>query len=100
MMIENLSRDDFAGQLDTVFTVFFEGDTGVEVRLVEVTELKRSTRTESFSLLFRAPVRTPVVQQMARMEHSELGTLELGLVPIGSGDDGVVYEALFNRLIG
>lgn len=98
-MSEIPSRDYFAEQLDSVFTIFFDGDTGTGARLVEVTELRTQPRLESFSLLFLAPPGSPVLQQLFKIEHPQMGTLELGLVPVGSSDDGVRYEAVFNRLI-
>lgn len=50
---------------------------------------------EPFSLLFRAPRQPPLPQQIYPLDHDELGTLELFLVPVGEDDEGRYYEAVF-----
>ncbi len=40
---------------------------------------------------------TPLQQRIHALEHPQLGRLELFLVPVGPGPDGVPrYEAVFN----
>jgi hypothetical protein len=35
---------------------------------------------------------------MYQLQHERLGAFELFLVPVGQDQDGVYYEAVFNRL--
>lgn len=97
-MLENLTRDAFAEQLNTKFNMYFTPEKAFEVELVEVSELKKLVRQEVFSLLFRVPLDLPVYQRMYQMEHAALGTLELFLTPVERTDEGIIYEAVFNRL--
>jgi hypothetical protein len=48
-----------------------------------------------FSLIFRSGPGLVRPQRIYRLEHAELGTLELFLVPIGRDAEGVRYEAIF-----
>ena len=98
-MLENLSRDQFAEQLNTTFDVYFADDAATPTTLIEVTELRQKPPQESFSLFFLAPVETPVLQQQFKVEHPALGSFELFLVPIGMKENGLEYQAVFNRMI-
>jgi hypothetical protein len=76
-------------------------DDVLEVELVEADDVGgRSGVTPEgsrapFSVVFPGP-RDPVLpQRIYRLEHDELGTLDLFLVPIGRDDSGVRYEAVF-----
>lgn len=98
-MSENISRDSFAGQLNTKFHIHFTPENIVETELTEVTELKKTPRSQSFSILFLAPINDPFIQGVYRMEHPELGSFELFIVPVGKNEKGIKYEALFNHLV-
>ena len=54
-----------------------------------------STGRAPFSLVFRAPRDVSLEQRIHRLEHGELGVLELFLVPIGPDAVGLRYEAIF-----
>jgi hypothetical protein len=76
-------------------------DDVVDVELLEVDEVGAGsgappqTARAPFSIVFRGP-RDPVLpQRIYRLEHDELGTVDLFLVPIGRDDAGVRYEAVF-----
>jgi hypothetical protein len=76
-------------------------DDVLDVELLEVDDADgRSgdplrTARAPFSIVFLGP-RDPVLpQRIYRLEHDELGTLDLFLVPIGRDDAGVRYEAVF-----
>ena len=97
-MVEFPSRDDFAGQSNTSFRLFFDEATIADVALIEVSELSRRPRQESFSLLFLAPPNAPALQQIFRVEHPVLGAFELFMVAVGRNEKGVEYEAIFNQL--
>ena len=48
-----------------------------------------------FSLIYRGPLTPILPQQIYPVEHPELGTLELFLVPVGPEGGGMQYEAVF-----
>lgn len=97
--IDALSRDEFAAQLNTTFKIYFGPEGPTESELIQVTELRQRNRAESFALLFQGP-RDPVWnQRLMTVEHPELGSGELFLVPVAQVEEGVQYEAQFNRAL-
>lgn len=98
-MLENLSRDLFAEQLNTKFKIYFTPPQALEAELVEVAELRKHTRQEYFSIIFLAPGEVLFEQQIYLIEHSELGSFELFLVPVKQSAEGIRYEAVFNSFI-
>lgn len=93
---DKIKRDDFAAQLNTKFRVNHE----VDAELIEVSEIKKYPRQESFSLLFQFPENVAPIQGMFTFEHPQLGTHEIFIVPIEEADEGgLVFEAAFNRLL-
>jgi hypothetical protein len=93
----------FAEHLATVFRL----QSGGEPLPLELVEVQRASfagnpaalgpagRREPFSLLFRGPRSPWAPQGSYRLEHEQLGTLELFLVPLGPDADGMRYEAVF-----
>ena len=98
-MNELPTRDDFLKTLNTKFRVFFDGAEPTEVELTEVSELRPKPRYEAFSLVFQAPKTIHPLQMLYRVEHDELGTMELFLVPFEENENGFAFEALFNQKI-
>ena len=49
-----------------------------------------------FALHFLGPVAMPLGQDTHRLQHPELGPLDIFLVPVGLGPQGLQYEAIFN----
>jgi len=98
-MQELPTRDQFAEQMGSTFTVRFGPETQVEMKLIEVTEPKHSGQREAFSLLFQAPPGTPVWQNLFPVEHPKLGAMDLFLVPVGGDERGIDFEAVFNRIV-
>jgi hypothetical protein len=101
--LESLTAASFAEHLKTVFRLL----TGGEPLPLELVEVQRASyadepaavgpagRREPFNLLFRGP-RSPYARQgIHRLEHDELGTLEIFLVPLGPDASGMRYEAVF-----
>jgi hypothetical protein len=99
----SLTADAFAAHLATVFRL----QTGGEPLPLELVEVQRASyagkpaavgpagRREPFSLLFRGPRSPYALQGNHRLEHDQLGTLELFLVPLGPDAAGMRYEAVF-----
>ena len=96
---EYLTLARFAENLNTTFEVVANDGQTFPVKLAEVSELKRSERTERFSLLFESPLDYFLSQGMYTIQHEQMGTFELFMVPVFKEETCFVYEALFNRLI-
>ena len=63
-----------------------------EAELVDVSEIPREPGGRApFSLVFQAAHATSLPQGIHRVEHEQLGAIEIFLVPIGPGR----YEAVF-----
>jgi hypothetical protein len=105
-MLEHLHAATFSAQLHTVFRFHLPSMPVVEVELVEVAEpsppgerqARAAARQERFSLLFRGPPESVLPQWNYSIQHDQLGTFDLFLVPVGREKEGVLYEAVFNRL--
>jgi len=97
--MDTLNRDDFAPQLNTVFQFYLDPEAPTGLELIEVSEVKRRSQGESFSLVFQGPAEPVYDQRLFRVEHPVLGSGELFLVPVGRVREGIHYEALFNRSI-
>ena len=93
--LDGIKRDEFAAHLNTKFRV----DKNFEAELIEVSEPKPYPRQESFTMLFLMPEDFPPVQGNYLFEHPELGANEIFVVPIEHASDGIVFEAVFNRLL-
>ena len=50
---------------------------------------------EPFRLLFHGPRDPLLAQSIYRLEHAQLGALEIFIVPIGRDDQSTTYEAIF-----
>ena len=91
-MLDTLAIDDFRPRQGERFRIAPDGADAFEVELVEVTEIprERGGRTP-FSLVFQGGPNPPLEQRIYRVEHDELGELDLFLVPIAVDR----YEAVF-----
>ena len=96
-----LTRAHFEPFVNT-FVKVRAGEKQIQLRLVEVTDLKRqineehSFRGESFSLLFEGSRKARLPQEVYQLEHFALGEFSLLLVPVGI--KGNRYEAVINRI--
>jgi hypothetical protein len=102
-MLESLNITTFAGRVGEVFRLTVDERTTISSRLIAVTPASgassRPTRAGGrtpFSLVFRSPPGGPLPQRIYRLQHEELGALDLFLVPIGPDADGMCYEAVFS----
>ena len=98
-MVETLNLSSFSEHLNTKFRIRPDDSTVVETELMVAADVGSTPKQERFSLVFHGPQQPFLVQRMYRIEHDEMGTLDLFLVPIGRDEDGFKYEAVFNRLI-
>jgi hypothetical protein len=93
--IDQLSRDDLARQVGTAVRLHDRPD--VALTLCEVTEREIAGEWETFSVHLRGSAESQLGQRTYELEHDELGTLELFIVPIEPDSAGARYEAVFNR---
>ena len=95
-MLENLNIATFADKVGDTFRLQQDSGEPFELELIEARGTAgQSDHREPFSIVFRAPAEPVLDQRIRRLEHDELGALELFLVPIGPDDTGMRYEAVF-----
>jgi len=97
-MLGALSKASFAENLNTRFRAVLQDSTIIEIELIEVVDGRSTPRQEQFSLIFRAPQNAPVEERIYPLEHDTLGSGDLFLVPVARDDQGLYYQAVFNRL--
>ena len=96
-MLESIDITTFAGRVGEVFRLVVDERTTISTRLIAVTpDNALSAGRTPFSLIFRSPPGAPMPQRIYRLQHEELGDIELFLVPIGPDADGMCYEAVFS----
>lgn len=101
-MLDRLTSADFKPYINQTFTVPLEGVEPIALELANVAELgsggaEPGPRRRPFSLLFLGPVsRRYLLQHIYRLEHEQLGALDLFLVPLGPEGGRMRYEAIFN----
>jgi hypothetical protein len=66
-----------------------------EVELIQVAEGAAGESRTQFALLFRGGPDSPLGQRIYRLDHDQLGELDLFLVPLGRDEVGQRYEAVF-----
>jgi hypothetical protein len=100
-MIESWTREDFDGRVGETFTLHL-GAEPVAFQLAEVKAGATPPKGRAqFSLFFRGPKTALRPQGVYRVEHAELGTHDLFLVPIGVSPEtledagSVLFEAVF-----
>lgn len=98
-MLDQLTKADFAQNLNSIFTCALGPDHKLDLELVELREGHSSPRQEQFALTFCGPLALPLPQRMYDLQHPRLGEFALFLVPIGKDAQGYYYEAVFNRLL-
>lgn len=97
-MLENLTAATFSEVLNTKFRFHLSETDLLELEVIKVEEMGSSPRQERFSILFQGPLDQVLLQGMYRVEHDQLGTFDLFIVPIAKEEEGIVYEAAFNRI--
>ncbi|MDH3282287.1 MAG: hypothetical protein OEQ18_14315 [Gammaproteobacteria bacterium] len=100
IVLENLDKTTFEPHLHTTFRICPTDGDALRLELIEVKGLggdaaPAATRAP-FSILFLGPAEPLLAQRIYRIEHPELAPMELFLVPVGPGDGGMNYEAVFS----
>lgn len=96
-MLDTLTREKFEPLKGQPFQLSLDDGRQLPLELTGVmgTGLKGLASREQFSLHFRGPHMPALPQRIYRLEHAQLGTLEIFLVPIGRDGGGMTYEAVF-----
>ena len=96
-MLDKVTKDTFEPIKGDIFRLALSDDEHVPLELAAVlgTGLQGLASREQFSLHFRGPATPELPQRIYRLQHSELGTLEIFLVPIKRDAGGMTYEAVF-----
>jgi hypothetical protein len=90
--LETLTVGDFAPLQGERFRIAPDGAPPFEAALVEISEIPREQGGRApFSLVFEGGPSPPLPQGIHRIEHDELGAIEIFLVPIAADR----YEAVF-----
>lgn len=92
---------DFEPHVGSRFTLNVDQEDGnFDIELVGVEALTVSSRRPDgepgFSLLFRGPLEPKLPQMIRSLGHSQLGNLDIFLVPVREDEQGRYYEAIFN----
>ncbi len=102
-MLDRLMASDFSPLLNQTFRIRVSTEESTELELIEVTELGPAsdkggdpTKRQPFSIIFRGPQDLVLPQNIYEIEHQQLGTLGLFIVPISPDKEGMRYEAVFN----
>ena len=95
-MLENLTIESFAGHRGSTFRLVADEAVGFDMTLADVTPLGDSGVRQAFSLIFHAPLAAPIMpQRIYRLEQSELGAIDLFVVPLGPKSGAFRYEVIF-----
>lgn len=97
-MIDDLTKEMFAENLNTKFRIPVEAADPVEIELIELKVGVETPTHQQFTLLFLGPQNIFLPQQIYHVEHDKFGDFELFLVPVAQKPEGFQYEAVFNRL--
>jgi hypothetical protein len=71
----------------------------LDLTLHAVSEVVRTAGSHSFALEFRGPLDFAFEQGLASLDHDRFGRIDLFLVPVGSSEGQMVYEAVFSLLV-
>jgi hypothetical protein len=98
-MAERFEHAQFLENLNSSFRLPLEGGESLDLRLIGISELNKTARQEFFSIIFCCGLDQVLPQRIYGLEHDKLGRLDLFLVPIKKDEQGVHYEAVFNRML-
>jgi hypothetical protein len=94
-----LELGTFAGRIGQSFRLLLDASTTVETRLVEAlasgAERAAPGRRQPFSIVLLGPAEPVLPQRTYTVEHDQLASFELFIVPIGPDGPGMRYEAVF-----
>jgi hypothetical protein len=99
--LESFTAETFSVHVGSVFRIYPDPGDPLDFELNSVIRLggspegESSGRRQPFSIVFRGPGDVLLPQRTYRMEHAEIGSFDLFIVPIGPDEEGLRYEAIF-----
>lgn len=96
-MFDTMHYADFVPHVHTKFQLQHPVAGVLEIELINAEEFTVAPQQEQFTLTFLASPVPPLAQGLYQMEHTQLGTGALFLVPISLNENGLTCEAVFNR---
>ena len=102
-MLQTFTAQTFSPHIGDTFRVFYDDSSALEMTLLSATEYgsesakewsKKSQRTP-FTLIFVGPPTPILPQRIYRLEQADMDPFELFLLPVGPGEQGMRYEAIF-----
>jgi uncharacterized protein DUF6916 len=100
--VQWLTHGQFVDRVSETFEVRGDSVAAVTLTLAETSVSDApggtgpdGTERRQFSLLFRGPADPILPQRTHRLEHADLGALDIFLVPLGPDSEGMRYEAVF-----
>jgi hypothetical protein len=104
LSVKQLDIAHFAPLLHQKFQIRPEGETALQMELIDVDTLSEKSpyapsgaRRHAFSVTFRSQDTEHMLpQKIYTVKHRRLGTFDLFLVPIGPDERGMRYEAVFS----
>lgn len=96
MDVAQLSAANFEPLVNQPFSLELEGAGPMTLIEVETRARPDTASRAPFSLLFSSDSDRVLPQQVYRLHHGSLGTVELFLVPVQQQDGKILYEAVFN----
>jgi hypothetical protein len=96
-MLDKLTKETFEPLKSHRFRLSLGDRAPLPLELAAVlgNGLKGAASREQFSLHFRGPHMPALPQRTYSLEHDQLGTLDIFLVPIRRDASGMTYEAVF-----
>lgn len=97
-MLDTLTLEHFEPHVGTAFRIDFTDHAPIELVLAQVDAHGGPAvpgNRQAFSLLFQGPLEPVLPQRIYPLQHTELGVLEIFIVPLGPDELGLRYEAVF-----
>ncbi|MBL4773233.1 MAG: hypothetical protein JKX98_06435 [Alcanivoracaceae bacterium] len=98
-MTKTINKQTFENINNKIFEILFDSENPTSCELIEIkginTQTVKEGLPEPFSLVFQAAGDTIFEQNTYFVKNNEFKKTPLFLVPIGSDEKGVRYEAIF-----
>jgi len=98
-----LKFSDFEPLLNQTFQIHYGNGETLSVTLAEVIAGKNPSSSDEsgepyypFSLVFQSDTTSYLPQHTYRIEHEQLGSHDIFIVPLGPNAQGMRYEAVFS----
>jgi len=93
---QQLTIETFQQNLRTKFRVSRQAADPVTLDLVNVQAGQSTSSQQQFSVLLSGPAADGLGQGTFRMEHEQMGVVDLFIVPVERHGEQIRYQAVFN----